>query len=187
MRKLQRLKGLILTLVTRHGSNSKRYWNLRWRLGYDVEKGLQKYRNRWKSQIAQLMQEQNCESILDVGCGKAWLRDLPGYLGSDMSLEVLRHNGLDSFLVADATRKLPLPSKSFDVSVSCCFLMHQSPEKVLVATSEMRRVTKKLIVLKELTKNENPDNVPLKYHCFMHDYKELFKDFDGRLVMLQWK
>lgn len=182
----QRLKGVLLTLVTRHGSNSKRYWNLRWRLGYDVEKGLQKYREHWESQIAKLMQEQNCESILDFGCGKAWLRNLPGYLGSDVSLEVFRQNRLTSFLVADAAQKLPLPSKSFDVSTSFCFLMHQPPEKVLVAVSEMKRITKKLIVLKELVKNENPDNVPLKYHCFMHDYKELFKDFDGKLVMLQW-
>lgn len=182
----QRLKGVILTLVTRHGSNSKRYWNLRWRMGYDVEKGLDASRKPWETQIAQLMQEQKCENILDVGCGKAWLHNLPGYLGSDISLEVLRQNKLNTFLVADATQKLPLPSKSFDASTSFCFLMHQPPEKVLVATSEMKRVTKKLIVLKELTKDENPDNVPLKYHCFMHDYKELFKDFDGKLVMLQW-
>ncbi len=179
----QRLKGVILTLVTRHGSNSKRYWNLRWRMGYDVEKGLQAYRERWKNQIAQLMQEHKCESILDVGCGKAWLRHLPGYLGSDISLEVFRKNGLNSFLVADATQKLPLPSKSFDALVSCCFLMHQTPAKVLVASNEMMRVAKRLIVLKELTE-DTP--IPLKYHCFKHDYEQLFKDFDGKLVMLQW-
>lgn len=182
----QRLKGVILTLVTRYGRDSRGYWNLRWRLGYDVEKGLHVYRDRWEKQIAQLMQEHNCESILDVGCGKAWLRNLTGYLGSDISLEVFRQNGLKSFLVADATQGLPLPSKSFDTSASFCFLMHQPPEKVLVVISEMKRITKKLIVLKELTKDELKKDVPLKPHCFVHDYEKLFKDFDGKLVMLQW-
>jgi SAM-dependent methyltransferase len=180
------LKGVILTLVTKYGGDSRRYWDLRWRLGYDVEKGLQVYREPWETQIAQLMQKHNCESILDIGCGKAWLRNLPGYLGSDLSLEVLKQNGLSCFLVADATQRLPLPSKSFDVSVSCCFLMHQSPEKVLIATSEMKRVTKWLVVLKELTKDELVGDAPLKSHCFLHDYKGLFKDFDGKMVMLQW-
>jgi len=183
---LQRIKGVILTLITRYGGNSRRYWNLRWRMGYDVEKGLEIYRKPWETQIAQLMREHKCESILDVGCGKAWLRNLPGYLGSDISLEVLQQNRLTSFLVADATEKLPLPSKSFDASVSCCFLMHQPLGKVLVATSEMKRVTKKLVVLKELTKDELLENTRLKPHCFVHDYEELFRDFDGELVMLKW-
>jgi len=182
----QRLKGVLLTLVTKYGGDSKRYWNLRWQLGYDVEKGLQVYRKPWENQIIQLMHEQHCESFLDVGCGKAWLRNLPGYLGSDLSLEVLKQNGLPCFLVADATEHLPLPSKSFDACASFCFLMHQSPEKVLIAVSEMKRVTKKLVVLKELTEDELEDNVALKPHCFLHDYEKLFKDFDGELVMLKW-
>lgn len=183
MNMLQRLKGVILTLITRYGGGSKHYWNLRWRLGYDVEKGLEIYRDRWVSQIARLMEDHDCESILDVGCGKAWLRSLHGYLGLDASLEVLRQSGLNSFLLADATGKLPLPSKSFDVVASFCFLMHQTPAKVLVASGEIMRVAKRLIVLKELTENTS---VPLKYHCFKHDYEELFKEFDGELVMLQW-
>jgi SAM-dependent methyltransferase len=186
MKILQRLKGVILTLVTRYGGNSERYWNLRWRLGYDSEKNLDVYRNPWENQIVTLMLEQHCESVLDVGCGKAWLRDLQGYLGADISAEVFRQNGLTSFLVADATEKLPLPTKSFDACVSCCVLMHQPPTKVLVAVSEMKRVTKKLIVLKELMIDENPNKIPLQYHCFMHDYQKLFRDFDGKLVMLKW-
>ena len=184
MKILQRLKGVILTLVTRHGSNSKRYWNLRWRMGYDVEKGLEEYRGHWKTQIIKLMKDLNCENILDVGCGKAWLRSLPGYLGSDVSLEVLRRNKLPSFLVADAAEKLPLPNKSFDASVSFCFIMHQRPNKAEVVASEMMRVTKKLIVLKELT--EPTGNASLKYHCFKHDYQRLFGNFDGKLEMLEW-
>lgn len=179
----QRVKGVILILVTNYGTNSKLYWNLRWRLGYDVEKGLEVYRDRWKTQIAELMQKHDCQSILDVGCGKAWLRELEGYLGLDISLEVFQQNGLNNFLVADATQSLPLPSKSFDVVTSFCFLMHQSSEKVLVASNEMMRVAKRLIVLKELMENTP---VPLKYHCFKHDYEALFKSFDGELVMLQW-
>lgn len=182
----QRLKGVLLTLVTRFGGDSRRYWNLRWRLGYDVEKGLDIYRKPWEKQIQNLMQELDCKSILDVGCGKAWLRDLPSYLGVDISTEVFQQNKLDGGLVADATQHLPLPSKSFDAVVSCCFLMHQSPEKVLVATSEMKRVTKRLVVLKELTKSELEGNARLKPHCFLHDYQKLFKDFEGKLVMLKW-
>ena len=180
MNVLQRLKGMILNLCTNDSIN---YWDLRWRLGYDIEKGSEIYRNRWGTQIAKLMREYDCESILDVGCGKAWLRDLQGYLGLDASLEVFRQNGLNSFLLADATQKLPLPSKSFDVVASFCFLMHQPLEKVLIASSEMMRVAKRLIVLKELTENTP---VPLKHHCFKHDYDALFKAFDGTLVMLQW-
>jgi ubiquinone/menaquinone biosynthesis C-methylase UbiE len=107
-------------------------------------------------------------------------------LGSDLSLEVLKQNGLTSYLVADATRGLPLPSKSFDACVSCCFLMHLNPERVSVAVSEMVRVTKRLIVLKELTKDELAGDARLKPHCFLHDYERLFKDFDGELVMLKW-
>jgi len=182
----QRLKGVILTLATRYGGDSRLYWNLRWRLGYDVEKGLDVYRKPWEAQISQLMQEQDCKNVLDVGCGKAWLRELPGYLGMDISEEVFRQNGLAGGLVADATQKLPLPSKSFDAVVCCCFLMHLAPEKVLVVTSEMKRVTRKLVVLKELTKDELKDDTRLKPHCFLHDYQKLFEDFDGKLVMLEW-
>lgn len=181
----QKAKGVILSLVTNYGKDSRKYWDLRWRLGYDVEKGLEKYRDKWEKQIVQFMQENKCESFLDVGCGKAWLRNLKGYLGLDTSTEVLKQNGLDNFLVADATQKIPLPSKSFDACGSFCFLMHQFPEKVSVATSEMKRVTRKLIVLKELTE-PNPLNVPLKYHCFRHDYTKLFEGFEGKLEMLEW-
>lgn len=179
---LQRIKGLILNLFTDYESDSESYWNLRWRLRHDDVRGLEQYRNRWKTEITQLMKEHGCENVLEVGCGMAWLRSLPGYLGSDYSREVFRQNGLKRFLVADATVSLPLPSKSFDALVSCFFLMHQSPEKAKVASNEMMRVAKRLIVLKEST-----ENVVLKRHCFKHNYEELFGNFDGALGMLQWR
>jgi SAM-dependent methyltransferase len=180
---IQRLKGAVLKLFTNYESDPRSYWDLRWRLHYDDERGLDVYRDRWKAQVTQLMQDHDCGSILDVGCGKAWLRSLYGYLGVDSSVEVFRQNNLRRFLVADASEVLPLPSKSFDAVASFFFLMHLSPGKAEVASGEMMRVAKRLIVIRE-----GVDDVPsLKFHCFKHDYDKLFRSFDGDLEMLGWK
>lgn len=176
----QKVKGLILNLFTDYQKNPQRYWDLRWKVSYDDEKVVENFRETWKKEVFSLMQKHDCRNILDVGCGRAWLRDLSGYLGLDFSLEIFRQNKLFAFMLADATMGIPLPTKSFDASISCSFLMHQPPEKAIIASREMMRVTKRLILLREVSASTS------KKHCFNHDYGQLFKMFDGKVVMLQW-
>lgn len=186
---LKPVKAFLLKLLTDYDVDPRSYWNLRWRTGYDSDGGVdgcpEQYktdaREKWKAQIEMLMKEHGCTSILDVGCGKAWLRGLPGYLGLDWSLAVFKNSGLRSFLVADAGQGLPLPSKSFDAACSFFFLMHQPLDKAQAVSQEMMRVAKRLIILREETSSK-----PLEKHCFNHDYDMLFNGFEGKKVMLEW-
>lgn len=186
---LKKAKALVLRLCTDYERDPRSYWDMRWRTGYDSDGGVdgcpEHYktdaRAKWLLQIQELMMTHDCTSILDVGCGKAWLRTLPGYLGLDWSLTVFKQNGLSSFIVADASTGLPLPSKSFDAACSFVFLMHQPLDKAQAVSREMMRVTKRLIILREETSSK-----PLEKHCFNHDYDMLFNGFEGKKVMLEW-
>jgi hypothetical protein len=169
-------------LLALHGYDDERaYWDRRWKLKVDPVD--QAYHDRLKGKVGQLMQEHDCKNVLEVGCGQAWLRTLPGYLGLDFSLEAFKANGLSEFVVADITKRVPLLDKSFDCVVSMGVLMHIKPSRIVVACNELMRVTRKLIVLQEST-IEPAQKKCSDVHCYLHDYDLLFRDFSGKVLML---
>lgn len=162
----------------------QKYWDFRWKHNLKVETEKEGRRNYVKA-VANLMKQHECSNILEVGCGEAYLRDLPNYLGLDFSLEALRKSGLEHFLYADITRKIPLPSKSQDAVLSRAVLMHIPPNKIGVAVKEMCRVAKKVIILFEFYGLNIQQTQP---HCFTHNLPELFnQNFEGTTLFLKKK
>jgi hypothetical protein len=129
------------------------------------------------------MNEYGCDNIIDIGCGRAYCRELPGYLGIDFSFEGLKKSELPEFLFADMTRRIPLPDKTFDAAFVSAVLIHIPSEKIEKAVSEISRVVKKVIILNEPLYGMGDLN--RKSHVFSHNLVELFsKHFSGDLVFV---
>lgn len=160
----------------------KKYWDQRWKVKLDpvapqieVETSL---RN-----INSIMTRYECSNILEIGCGRAEIRDLPGYLGLDFSPTVLKNNDLPHFLYADITKRIPLPDKTFDAVLSRYVLLHVPFDRIEMAVKEMSRVAKKCIILYE-TWSSNPEQNGT--WCFKHNLPKLFSEhFDGALVLVK--
>lgn len=174
--KSRMLKKVYLKSVVGY-KDPKRYWNKRWKIRFD-EKDDGEYYQKLFERVARILDDNECRNVIEIGCGQAKLRELPGYLGVDFSLEALKQNNLESFLYADITKGIPLPDKCFDAAMTMTVLMHIPENHIKKATSEINRVTKKCIILME---SRLPPKQP---HCFLHDYKKLFSDFPGKLVFM---
>lgn len=162
-------------------SNPRRYWDSRWNCNLEAENtteqtGLAKF-----NLILQLMQKHKCKSILEVGCGRAILRDLPEYLGLDFSLEALKKNALPYSIFADITEKIPLPTNSQDAVLSRFTLLHISPDRIERAVDEICRVADKLILLEE----PSGSSFHSQPHCWRHDLSKLFTKFKGETIHLE--
>jgi ubiquinone/menaquinone biosynthesis C-methylase UbiE len=127
------------------------------------------------------MKKLDCNNILEIGCGKGEFRTLPNYTPLDFSKSVLNKYGLEGYVYADITNKIPLPDKTFDCAMTRYVLMHIPTDKIENAVKEISRVTKKAFITTETCNSA----VPLKSHCFNHDLKALFKKhFYGKLVSI---
>ena len=175
------LKRVFLKYVIGY-SRPQRYWDFRWKHDLKVETEKEGRQDYLKA-VADIMQRFDCSNILEVGCGEAYLRELPNYLGLDFSLEALRKSGLQHFVYADITRKIPLPDKSQDAVLSRAVLMHVPFNKIDVEVKEICRVAKKVIILFEAYSLNIHKTQP---HCFTHNLPELFaQNFKGTTVILQ--
>jgi SAM-dependent methyltransferase len=179
---LDYLKRLWLKFVVRY-SDPQKYFNNRWRLDIHTDRWNSDLTKRYYEIIEELMKSNQCENFLDIGCG-AWatLRDLPNYLGLDFSIEALMKSGLGEFIFADITKRIPLPSKSYDMVFTRSVLLHIPPHKIAEAVQEISRIGKKCIVLDE---PEFEEGKKFQAHNFNHNLKELFKDFDGKVIFLR--
>ena len=90
------LKGILLKL--KGYKNPKAYWDLRWKLNINAEKSTPDLIKKEFNLINGLMKKYNCQNILDVGCGEAKLRDLPGYVGFDFSEVSLQNSGVQNYI-----------------------------------------------------------------------------------------
>lgn len=163
-------------------SNPQRYWNKRWGLALKTEHWTKQSKEKERQIITNVLKRCRCANILEVGCGEATLRELPGYLGLDFSLEALRKSGLQNFICADVTEKIPLPDKSQDAVLSRFVLLHIPFDKIDAAIREISRVAKKCVILREPWSLEPKHSQP---HSFSHNLPELFKKyFDGTVVFL---
>jgi SAM-dependent methyltransferase len=181
---MEKIKQLYLKYIKGY-KNEQSYWNARWNLGLHAEVRSGEKLKLTMAAIEKIMIDNNCNSFLDVGCGKAELRNLPGYVGLDFSFEVLKKSGLKEAIYADITNNIPLPDKSFDVVFTSVVLLHIPPNKIDRAVSNLCRVAKKCLVLMEPKYNPTPINVKVQSHCFNHNLPELInKYFDGQVFFL---
>lgn len=163
-------------------TNQQNYWNGRWKFERSWTPQMKKDHYQ---EILDVMTKLKCTNILEVGCGEAELKRLPGYLGLDFSLGALKRSGLEQFIYADITRTIPLPDKSMDSVLSMAVLMHIPFEKVERATKEISRVAKKCVILKEHW-GPRPDHT--QPHSYTHNLPALFEEyFDGDLILLNAK
>lgn len=165
-----KMSNLFLKYIIGYG-NPKRYWNQRWKLE-KPSLGMKKL----ELEIFRFMEETWCRNVLDVGCGVGVLRHLPGYLGLDFSLEILKQSGMKYFVYADFAKVIPFPSNSFDCVVAANVLIHVPPDLIENAVAEIARVASKSIFV------VHPDNFPMfvqkQPHCFDYDIKKLFSPFE---------
>ena len=175
----EKLKELYLKYVKGYG-NERSYWDSRWSLGLRNEKLTSAYQKGLTYKITKIMEITECASFLDLGCGGAKLRGIPGYLGLDFSLEAIKKSGLTEAIYADITKRIPLPDKSIDMSFAMVVFLHIPPEKIEKAVSEVCRVTKKCIFLVEPKYNQQAD---YQKHCFNYDLESMVKkQFDGVVI-----
>lgn len=174
------LKGVLLKL--KGYKNPKAYWDLRWKLKLNAEKWTPELIKKEFDLINGLMKKNDCQNILDVGCGEAKLRDLSGYVGFDFSEVSLQRSGLQNYLVGSISNKdLDVADKSFDAMMTRFVLLHIPFNQIEIAVNNMCRIAKKLIMLREPESEVPKQTAP---HCFSHNLKELFKRFDGKVVFL---
>lgn len=177
-----KLKRLYLKSV--RYSDQKRYWDTRW--GIELNRSLDRSIDRATFNHAfkvtlELMKKLGCGNVLEIGCGKAEFRALPNYTPLDFSRKVLNKYGLEGYVCADITNKIPFPDKTFDCAMTRYVLMHIPTSKIENAVKEISRVTEKAILITETCTS----TVPLKSHCFNHDLRALFqKHFSGKLVRI---
>ena len=163
----------------------QQHWNQRYRLNLksDLQQELAESERheiaKFDVRIKEVMQAYGCNNILEVGCGRGKHRNLNGWTGLDFSSVALKQSGLTEYIVADFTRHIPLPDKSFDCVMCQSVLLHVPPEKIRYAVFEMQRVASKLIILAEPQGKGDA-----KKYSFNHDLKELFKGFMGKTVYL---
>ena len=176
------LKRVFLKFITGY-RNPQKYWNRRWELGLKAEEWSGEMLRSYMKMLSDIMREYGCKSILEIGCGRAQLRGLSGYLGMDFSMKALRRSGLNEFIFADVTNHIPLPDGTFDAVFVRYVLLHVLPEQIEKAVSEISRVAKKIVILCEPPYKVGEAQTSI--HSFNHNLREIFqRHFAGRLVFI---
>jgi len=165
--------------------NAAEYWDLKWR--FDMKsndeplKVLSGLGNR-KSVILSYMKLHNCVNVLEVGCGTAFLRSLPNYVGLDISKKLFKRNDLKNAVCADITKAIPFKNETFDLVITGAVLVHIPYSHIDFVSNEIRRVAKKLIILQEPPYDN--ENKPRKSHCFNHNLRRIFESCKVPLIFL---
>lgn len=176
------IKRVLLKYVTGY-KNERKYWDTRWRFGLRNEEWSEDFQKKMITLLGKVLVQHGCHTFLDVGCGNAKLRDLPGYVGLDFSLESIKRSGLKEAVFADITNHIPLPDKSFDAAFTRTVLLHIPPSKIDRAVSEIIRVTKKCLIL--LEPQYEPNKPQEQTHSFNHNLPEIIRrHFDGTTIFL---
>ena len=164
---------MLRTLFRTKKDNDKhgqKYWNLRWAMKLRADQIEGSYFERVASEVKTILEEHDCANVLEIGCGTTVpLRSLKCATHSDFSIGALKRANLASFIFADITKHIPVPDKTFDATFSHACLMHIPDNLLPDACAELRRVTKKLIILHE----GGPD-------------RELKSYFDGLEVVMSY-
>lgn len=128
----------------------QKYWNLRWAMKLKADQIDVSYFDKVASEVKAVLEQHDCGNVLEIGCGTTVpLRSLKCATHSDFSIEALIRANLPSFILADITKHIPVPDKTFDATFSHACLMHIPDDLLPNACAEIKRVTKKLIILHE--------------------------------------
>ena len=177
----EKIKKLWLRYVVGY-RDPKEYWDNRWKFGLYAENKTEEAALKLKPKIEELMKKHDCNSILEVGCGRAVLHDLPNYTGLDFSNIVLKQSKAKNIVYADITKKIPQPTNSNDAVLSRYVSLHVPFPNINRTIEEICRVAKKLIMLEEPWDVEPKSTQP---HCFIHNLPKLFQEnFDGEVIFL---
>jgi ubiquinone/menaquinone biosynthesis C-methylase UbiE len=141
----------------------REYWDGDRRYGY----GGYRYDGRWATVAKALIREYHLRedaSILDVGCGKAFLlyelsRLLPraqirGLDASAYAIENAKPEIRDRLFVHRAEDPYPFADKQFDLAISLTTLHNLPIERLAAALQEMDRVSRNQYVVVESFRNE---------------------------------
>ena len=142
----------------------KEYWDGKRRFGYG---GYKYIPNRWTNVAKSLIKNyklNNNSSILDVGCGKAFLlyeikKLLPkikicGFDISKYGLNSSKKEIKKNLFVHKAQNKYPFKNKQFDLVISLGCLHNLKIFEIKKALNEIQRVGKKSYVMLESYRNE---------------------------------
>jgi len=117
------------------------------------------------------------ETIVDVGCGMNWLREL----GFDViGIDLAENSRAD--VIADATM-LPLRSRSVDVAISVEVIEHLPPERGLELLKELARVARRCIAVSTVNRYTGRHD-----HRHVHEYSffELLKKMKRVAKVFSW-
>ena len=171
-------KRVWLRRVVQYG-DQRRYWDRRWRMGLKPGSDLWANLSVALLKTKGVMEEHGCTNLLEIGCGPYPLKGLQGYIGMDFSQVALSHSGLQEYICADVTKRIPLPDKSIDAVYLGNVMLHIPSEKVERAAFEIMRVARKCIIVAE-SRTQFESN----HECYWHDLEGLFKGYSGELVMI---
>lgn len=162
----------------------QQYWETRWRIYPEsLSKEAYQVRNAHDFKVLSLiMKKHGCNSILDVGCGEAFLRSLKGYVGMDFSIGALKRTGLKTFIYGDIADGIAVQPKSFDAVMTRFVLYHMPFDKIEKTVQNIKNIAKKLIILIEY-ESETP--IKESEHCYRHDLAKMFEDFDGHVEIIK--
>lgn len=135
--------------------STQAYWNARWFLGLQHDKVSPELRALMVSKVENAMWRHGCETVLEVGCGAyAPLKGVQGVTHLDYSRKALQKSGLEAYIYADITRRIPVPDRTFDAAYCSNLLIHIRNVDLGAACHEIARVTRKIIILNESDKRD---------------------------------
>lgn len=104
---------------------------------------------RAKTRVLSGLFPKGIRKVLDVGCGSGtssnWLPHTVDVTGVDFSTEALRHYGRRK--VVGSVDNLPFPEGEFDLVICSDILEHLRPKSLHDAVREIRRITRKYILV----------------------------------------
>jgi len=72
----------------------QKYWDTLWKIGLKNDMWDEGCRQEMIALLNEIMAKNDCQNLLDVGCGKPALREVRGYVGLDFPLKALRASRL---------------------------------------------------------------------------------------------
>ena len=139
------------------------YWDGDRKYGYGGYKFIDGYWRPLAKKLIKNYKLSNSSSLIDIGCGKAYLlyeikKILPKIrlIGLDISRYAIKnsHKNIKKDLINfDARKKLPFKNKEFDLAISLGTYHNFELDELKISLSEIRRVSKKSYVMVESYRN----------------------------------